>query len=278
MRKLFILITLATLSLYAQKTNHIASSDGTQIVFDCEGRGDLALVFVHGWCCNKDFWRCQTQHFSKKCTTIAIDMGGYGESGQRRTHSFQQWGDDIVAVIDSLNLKKVIIVGHSVGGYMVLNAATKLKDRVAAIVGADSYRGKLERSYTAEYAQEAAEGINENTFKDEMRDNERWFVPQSDPELKEWITEEMIDCPINTASEGLKAYYEYRNITLSEFEKVECPIFGINSEQSIFDLDFFESHRINFKPFYMSNVGHFIMMDDPERFNELLEKIIASVQ
>lgn len=278
---LTIVLLVISLNAFSQITEWAESIDGTKIGYTQSGSGSLSLIFVHGWCCSKEFWKFQVPHFSKKYNVVVLDLAGYGESGQREKHSFDSWGDDILAVVKKINPEKYILIGHSVGGYMVLNAATKVDDGLLAIVGADAFRGKLERNYSEEKAKEAYETnrkLSDEEYENDMRDIDRWFVPESDSSNIEWIKNQFVKCNRETCAQGLMAYYLYRNKTTEQFERINCQVFGINNSRSQFDMNFFKTYQIDFKPYYMDNVGHFIMMDNTPRFNELLEEIIKRVE
>ena len=50
---------------------------------------------------------------------VAVDLGGHGESGMGREHwTMEAFGDDVAAVVRGLGLERVILVGHSMGGYV----------------------------------------------------------------------------------------------------------------------------------------------------------------
>src|SRR5512141_88263 len=102
----------------------VVSFDGVPIAFSSAGHGDTTLVLVHGWACDRTFWAAQIQPLSTSYRVVAIDLAGYGQSGvNRREWSMRAFGQDIAAVMDSLRLRNVVLVGHSAGGYAVLEAA-----------------------------------------------------------------------------------------------------------------------------------------------------------
>lgn len=282
MKELLILVLLINaINSFSQPTEWVKSIDGTKIAYTKSGSGQLTLIFVHGWCCNKDFWKFQVPHFSQKYNTVVLDLAGYGQSETREIHSFNNWGDDVLSVVEAIKPEKYIFIGHSIGGYVVLNAATKADNRLLAIVGADAYKGTLERTYTEEYAKKAEEAnrlLSDEEFKEDMRDIGSWFVPESDPSNIEWTKNQMAQCNRETCAQGLREYYLFRNKTTEEFKKLRCHVFGINKYSSQFDMDFFETNHIDFRPYYIENVGHFIMMDDPKTFNNLLEDIIEPLK
>jgi pimeloyl-ACP methyl ester carboxylesterase len=272
---LFVFLFIGLQHSYCQ-TEKYKSIDGTNISYLETDKNDLTLIFIHGWCCNKQFWKFQLPHFENKYHIVVLDLAGYGLSDTREQHSFDKWGEDILSVVDFLNIKKYILIGHSSGGYAILNAAVKADDRLLAIVGVDSYRGKIKAEFSVEYARNAEENnrLKAEEFRKQMRDIDRWFSDQSDPSIINWIKDQMEVCSMETAAQGIREYYLYRNKTTDDFKSLKCKVFGINKTKSPFDIDFFNSNNIEFKPFYIENVGHFVMMEDPENFNRILDEII----
>src|SRR5678815_2468104 len=93
---------LATESADAQPVRDTAevvtSADGIRIAFEVHGEGAPALVFVHGWSCNRSYWREQLQPFSKQFKVVAVDLAGHGESGLGRTSwTIAAFGGDVAA-------------------------------------------------------------------------------------------------------------------------------------------------------------------------------------
>jgi hypothetical protein len=87
------------------KGNIAVSSDGTNIHFDVKGNGDVALVFVHGWCCDRTYWNSQLNYFASNDTVVTLDVAGHGASGKgRKKWTVPAFGRDIVAVMDHLKL------------------------------------------------------------------------------------------------------------------------------------------------------------------------------
>ena len=68
----------------ASAPSRFASLDGIRIHYKSLGEGSEALVFVHGWSCNLDFWRYQVPAFSGKARLLLIDLPGFGESDRPR--------------------------------------------------------------------------------------------------------------------------------------------------------------------------------------------------
>ena len=133
----------------AQQQN-VLSKDETKINFHAEGKGEPVLVFVHGWSCDKSYWNDQVKAFSPKYKVVAIDLAGHGESGsKRKDYTMELFGEDVVAVVNKLKLDKVILIGHSMGGYVIIEAAQQLKEKVIGLIGADTYQS-FKDDWTAE--------------------------------------------------------------------------------------------------------------------------------
>ena len=102
-------------------TGTARAPDGVEISYDIRGKGDIALVFVHGWACDRSFWREQLDTFAGDYRVVSVDLAGHGQSkADRTTWSVASLGGDVQAVVEKLNLNKVILIGHSLGGPVCL--------------------------------------------------------------------------------------------------------------------------------------------------------------
>jgi non-heme chloroperoxidase len=97
--------------------NTVTTQDGAQIFFKDWGSG-RPIVFSHGWPLDADAWDSQmlflVQHGFR---VIAHDRRGHGRSSQTaQGNDMDTYADDLAAVIDKLDLKDAVLVGHSTGG------------------------------------------------------------------------------------------------------------------------------------------------------------------
>jgi pimeloyl-ACP methyl ester carboxylesterase len=109
------------------------SKDGTPISYEVFGSGDPALAFVHGWSCDARYWRSQVPVFSRKHRVMVLDLAGHGHSGTSRTrYTMKAFGEDVQAVIQAAGSRRVILIGHSMGG-SVIAAAVFEKARIPVV-------------------------------------------------------------------------------------------------------------------------------------------------
>ncbi len=97
--------------------NMITAKDGTQIYYKDWGRGPV-VTFSHGWPLNADAWDGQMLFLAQNgYRVIAHDRRGHGRSEQASSNNdMNGYADDLAAVIETLDLKNITLVGHSTGG------------------------------------------------------------------------------------------------------------------------------------------------------------------
>jgi len=106
-----------------------------------QGEGDTTLLFLHGWCINGAYWENQVEYFSKKYNVYAIDLPGFGKSKAERINlTIEEYANDVIAFIDTMNLKNVVIIGHSMAGKIMLQTALANNPKVTGIVGVDNFK------------------------------------------------------------------------------------------------------------------------------------------
>ena len=118
------------------------------------GRGSPTLVFVHGFACTHEDWRHQLRHFERTHEVLACDLRGHGKTpGRPHECSIEHYGGDVAALVNNLDLARVVLVGHSMGCRVVLEAARLIPDKVAGIVLVD---GSLNATSDPQGAEAAA--------------------------------------------------------------------------------------------------------------------------
>lgn len=99
------------------------------IEFVDKGEGD-ALVLLHGFCGSSAYWERVIPELSESFRVIAPDLPGHGKSSENESFSLEGYADIIKGLIDQLNIQKVTMFGHSLGGYISLAFAEKYSDHL----------------------------------------------------------------------------------------------------------------------------------------------------
>jgi len=151
------------------------------------GQGDTALVFLHGWCGDREYWKHQVEVFAADYRVVALDQAGHGESGKgRKAWTADGLAGDVEAVVKALGLKRVILVGHSMAGWVALLAAKRMPGTVVAVIGVDTLQN-------AEFKlpEEVRKSILVGALKDFKGTVHATFDGQlpvkTDAEMKKWL-------------------------------------------------------------------------------------------
>ena len=102
------------------------------------GTGRPPVVFVHGFGCAHSDWDAQVAHLSPRHQTVAVDLRGHGDSpGAAEECSIERYGADVAEVMRALALPRAVLVGHSMGCRVVVEAALQAPGHTAAVILVD---------------------------------------------------------------------------------------------------------------------------------------------
>lgn len=196
-----------------RKAVTIHAKDGTRLFHRDWGEGQ-PVVFASSWALSSEMWAYQVAHLSERgFRCIAFDRRGHGRSDiPGKGYDMDTLADDVAAVIDTLGLKDVILVGHSMGGaevvrYLGTHGGAKVK-RVALVAAVAPYVVQ-----TADNPYGAPIAFHENTLKQFASDFPKWamenqapfFTPETSPAMKAWLTEQLLATPVPVALAAYKA-------------------------------------------------------------------------
>jgi pimeloyl-ACP methyl ester carboxylesterase len=255
----------------------VPSADGVLIRYRVLGKGDPALILIHGWSSDSTYWDAQLDDLSRHYTVVTLDLAGHGDSGTERAEwTMDAFGDDVVSVAQQLPNRQLVLVGHSMGGPVALEAARRLKHRVIGIVGVDTF-GNIGLPQITPQELDARLAPLRRDFPHAMRDyvGHRLFTARSNPALVQRIADDMASQPPGIAIGSLIAML---NMSYSAaLGDIDVPIVAINSDRFPTDVERIRLHAPTFRLKVMSGVGHFLMIEDPTRFNALLEQTVQEL-
>lgn len=105
------------------------------------GSGAPTLAFVHGFGCSHEDWLLQIDELKNRFETVTWDLRGHGMTpGRAQECSIENFGGDVAALLSVLDISKVVLIGHSMGCRVVLEAARLSPERVAGLILIDGSR------------------------------------------------------------------------------------------------------------------------------------------
>jgi len=257
----------------------VMSPDGVPISYEVYPGKDPTLVFVHGWSCDSRYWKEQIPYFAKKYRVVTIDLPGHGHSGmQRNRYTMASFGKDVKAVVDAVGADKVILIGHSLGGGVISQAATLMPEKVIGLVGVDTLHN-VAHSLTPK----ELEGMI-GPIQSDFRSGTKAFVsqmilPGADPVLVEWIKNDMASAPPQAALSAMNAYLgQYVTGESTEpYSQIDAPIVSINTDQWPTDVESNRKYMKKYDVMIIKGAGHFLMLENPDQFNKALAKVIKQI-
>jgi pimeloyl-ACP methyl ester carboxylesterase len=254
----------------------VTSADGVEIRYEVAGSGSPAIVFVHGWSCDRSYWRPQFEHFAKSHRVVAVDLAGHGESARnRKDWTMAAFGEDLRAVLEALDLRGAALVGHSMGGPVILEAARLAPGRVAALVPVDTL-AEVDRRMSPEEREGFLGPIRADLRAGvEGFVREFMFTERTDPKLIDRIASDMASAPPEVAIPAMESLFAYDEA--AALARAAIPVRLLNADRFPTDLAAARRHKPDVELTVMPRVGHFLMAEDPEEFNRLLARAVKEL-
>jgi pimeloyl-ACP methyl ester carboxylesterase len=253
------------------------------------GAGSPALVFVHGFACSLDDWRPQIEHFQTTNAVVACDLRAHGRTpGRPHECSIEHYGGDVAALVNNLELRGVVLVGHSMGCRVVLEAARLIPQMVAGVVLIDGSRNATSDPDGAEAAARAAIEKNGYAAFAEMLFRQMFFTPsaQADAIVRRALTS---SAEFGPHLRPRTTRWDAASLDAA-FDALRCPVLAIQSTARDFATlkrrmlkrgetspwrDYLKSRgaRVEIVP----EVGHFTQLEAPGEVNRLIADFARTV-
>lgn len=252
------------------------SIDGLKISYTESGTQAPALVFVHGWLGNADWWLAQEQYFKHKYNIVRIDLGGHGQSDHHRANwTHTQYADDIVSVLNQLTAQNIILIGHSMAGAFVLEASQQ-SEKVRAIILVDTLKD-LDQVFTLDQAEQMLFKQYRENFQFAVENilPQYLYCSETPIEIQKQLNREFLSNQAEFAINALRPLYA---MDVQKFAKlVKLPVRAINSDASPTHL---ENNRKYFQDYAfktISGTGHYPMLEKSSEFNQILEEVLETL-
>jgi pimeloyl-ACP methyl ester carboxylesterase len=203
---------------------------------------------------------------------VAIDLAGHGASGDgRQRFTIAAFGADVAAVVGKEDLDKVVLIGHSMGGPVALEAARQLAGKVELIVGVDALE-----NVEARFPQEAYQRLHDGMVSDFRATTEAFvrtmFPKDANPKLVADIAGDMASAPPRVGVSALEEFQAFDEA--AGMDKAGVPVACINAAMFPTDAQVNRKHATSFEVVVIEGVGHFLHLEQPQAFNLTLARIL----
>ena len=256
--------------IFQIENKNIHASDAGQGI----DQGKETIVFLHGSGLSHIVWSLTEQFFSNKnFNVLSIDLPGHGNSDGPCLENIEKISDWMEKVFIELNLKKVILVGHSQGCLEILEYAHKYKSRIKKIVFiGGSYRMPVNQDLI-DLAKNGDKDAVKLMMKWGFKDSKKFIggnpvekIIQSPRDISEILATDLIAC--NNYSNGLDAA-----------KSIDCPtmlVFGSDDKMLNLEVGKKFANLIKDSSIHIiSDCGHMIMI---EKAFEMREKVLEFLQ
>jgi pimeloyl-ACP methyl ester carboxylesterase len=265
----FLILTTAAAAADPPGVSRTAQLDGAKIHYTEYGSGETALVFIHGWACDETFWDGQAAPLGAKFPVITIDLPGHGQSDKPEiAYTMDLYARAIDAVLQDAKVKGAVLVGHSNGTPVIRQFYRKFPQKTRALVIVDgALRPFGDKAMMEKFvARLKAPNYEENAGK--MIDS--MTSPVRDAALREKIKSAMLRTPQYVASAEFDSTLDD---ALWKPDKINVPVLMILAKQPAWSADYEQFVRglipdLDYQ--LWEGVSHFLMMEQPERFNGAL--------
>lgn len=128
---------IPTTELGPKRHGTFRSHDGTKLFYSVEGSGGPPLVFCYGLVCSSLHWTYQIDHFQKNYEVVWMDYRAHQNSKapkDLKSLTIENLASDLLLLLDRLHIPQAVLVGHSLGSSVILEAYRQSPSRVAGLV------------------------------------------------------------------------------------------------------------------------------------------------
>ena len=253
------------------------SREGVQLWFEEDGTRVQPIVFVHGWCCDHSHFAPQFGHFSARHHVVAVDQRGFGRSDKpEQAYTIEGFADDLAWLCRELRLERPALVGHSMGGAIVLATAARHPDLPRAIALCDP------AVFFPDFMKAAIgpfiDGLGTPEYKKIAGDfiEQRLFGANDDPARRARITAHMLQTPQHVMRSAFQNLIAFDCATAARACKV--PTLLIDAEAPIPERARFRECCPQLVLAQTAGAGHFHQLEVPDQVNAMLERFLYTVR
>jgi pimeloyl-ACP methyl ester carboxylesterase len=247
--------------------------NGIALFYEEAGKGAPPILLVHSLAGDHTFMTPQFEHFRCTHRVVSVDLRGHGQSEKpQQEYTITGFADDLAWLCQELGLYKPGVIGHSMGGTIVLDLAARYPDVPAAIVTLDATI--IPPAGTDAWLQPVTQGLRTPAYREVLRQfMELNFAPTDDPQRKARILDQMASAPQHVVASAWEGMLAWDSATAAAACKV--PVLYIDTGTPNADLLRFHELCPQLVTGKTVGSGHFLELEVPEQVNAMIDRFLA---
>lgn len=275
--RFLLILCFAAVPAFAQTEKQALKSKfadfgGVKVHYNDAGKGKNALVFVHGWTCNADFWRESVKAFPDY-RVVALDLPGHGQSDKPQTdYSMEYFARAVEAVMKDAGIKKAVLAGHSMGTPVIRQFYRLYPEKTLGLVIVD---GALRPMGTKEQEAQYMAFLRADYKANAPKMVDAITQAMTDEKLKQEVRAAMLATPEHVAVSAMAGMTDEK---IWGNDKINVPVLAILAESPYWKPDtaeFYRSLAPNLDFRMWQGVSHFLMMERPQVFNQSVRYFVT---
>ncbi|OIQ91924.1 esterase YbfF [mine drainage metagenome] len=244
------------------------------------------LILLHGLFGSADNWGSVAKHFSKNYQVISVDLRNHGRSPHNESQSYTDMADDLLELCDALSLDRIYLLGHSLGGKVAMQFATRFPNRMEKLIVVDIAMRAYADAHT--HLIDAMMAVELKTLRSRTEVDKALSSAIPEVMVRQFLLMNLIKSGINQSENGLtwrinlaalKTNYPLLQQAVCENAQNEKPCLFIRGEQSDYvqdaDIEQIKTLFTNAE-FTSLPTGHWVHAEQPQAFIEVVENFLAS--
>jgi pimeloyl-ACP methyl ester carboxylesterase len=248
-------------------------SDGVSLAYDDAGDGQPPMIFVHGWTADRSIFAAQASHFARLHRVVSLDLRGHGVSDKPKDrYSMDLFAEDVAWMCARLGVQHAILVGHSMGGLVVLELAARHPELAIALILLDTPVFPPAGLVTAMQAV-AREFRGPNYAEAARRFVDGVFLP-TDHVRREQVLQSVVGCPKHVLSPSWEQQINYDASPAAAVCRV--PLCYIGAATPLADLSRLRALCPQLVSGQTVGSGHFHTLEVPGQINAMIEQFLLT--
>jgi pimeloyl-ACP methyl ester carboxylesterase len=237
------------------------------------GAGGIPVVFTHSFGGSTTQWDNQQSHLKDERRVIAFDFRDHGKSEPPSDKKFtpEAMAMDISAVVDSLQLDRFVLVGHSMGGSASVAYAQAHPDRVAGLVLAGT-PGKT----PSEISKPVITSLESPSYQKVMDEYMKGLLANARPDVDSSVSHDFRQISKESSLAIIKSMFQYD--PLPALKQYKGPVLIISSSREDKQPNTLAAQMPGANHKTIEGTSHWTQMDKPDEFNRLLDDFLKSIR